>query len=246
MERNLWWWLRAQKHSLETNMQKEKHDFMIYTSQRQWNPLQGFYELRNISKLRPTVPKPQLEMIIYPFISSRPDYSNSFFMSLSKTSMNSLNLVQNAAAKLLNKSTKRSHVTPILMSLHWLPIKFRLQFKILVILFTAMHGDASAYIEELLQPYNTGRTVRFTDQSLLFVPRTRLKTKEHCASEVLAPSLWNALPLELRSLSTADTFKEQLKTHLFIKTYFYSIMSLLHCSVFVKHFVMFVWKVLYK
>ena len=157
----------------------------------------------------------EMEMLIHAFVSSRLDYCNSLFTCLSKSCLDRLQVVQNAAARLLTRSPKRSHVTPILIALHWLPIKFRIQFKVLVVTYRALHGQAPTYIRDLLQPYLTSRSLRSSDQGLLVVPRSRLKTKGDCAFEVVAPKLWNSLPLNLRSVDTVDTFKKQLKTHLF-------------------------------
>lgn len=116
-------------------------------------------------------------MCIYAFISSHLDYCNSLFTCLSKTSLNFLHVVKNTAAKLLNNSPKRSHVTQILMFLSWLPIKSRIQFKILVITFRAWQGQAPASITEPLQPYNISRNLKSSNQGLLVFPRSRLKTK---------------------------------------------------------------------
>ena len=150
--------------------------------------------LRNITQLRHIVSRAQMEMVIHAFISSRLDYCNSLFTCLSKTSINRLQLVQNAAARLLTRSPKRSHITPILFSLHWLPIHFRIHFKVLLLTFKALHGQAPAYISELLNHYIPGRPLRSTEQNLLVVPHSRLKTKGGCGFSVRAPSLWNSLP----------------------------------------------------
>ncbi len=174
-----------------------------------------FYQLRNIAKLRPVVSTVELEMIIHAFISSRLDYCNSLFTCLSNSTLKRLQVVQNSAAKLLTKSSKRSHVTPILISLHWLPVKFRINLKIIVMVFRALHGQAPVYINEMLKPYNSSRNLRSSNQILLVVPRSRLKTKGDCAFEVVVPKLWNALPRELRSVDLVDIFKKQLKPHLF-------------------------------
>ncbi len=165
-----------------------------------------FYQLRNIAKLRPVVSTVELEMIIHSFISSRLDYCNSLFTCLSNSTLKHLQVVQNSEpfAKLLTKSSKRSHVTPILISLHWLPVKFRIHFKILVMVFRALHGQAPVYINEMLKPYNSSRNLRSSNQILLVVPRSRLKTKGDCAFEVVDPKLWNALPRELRSVDSVD------------------------------------------
>lgn len=92
-----------------------------------------FFQLRNISKLRSFVTKGELEMIIHAFISFRLDYWNSLFTCLSKKDLYRLQAVQNSAARLLVHIKKREHITPILVTLHWLPVQYRIHFKILVL-----------------------------------------------------------------------------------------------------------------
>ena len=129
-----------------------------------------FFQLRNIAKLRPIVSQTEMEMLIHTFISSCLDYCNFLFTCLSRTSLDRLQVVHNAAAKLLTRSSKRSHVTPIVIALHWLPIKFRIQFKVLEITYRALNGQAPAYIRDLLQPCVTSRSLSSSDQGLLVVP----------------------------------------------------------------------------
>ena len=174
-----------------------------------------FYHLRNIAKLRSMVTKPEMEMIIHAFISSRIDYCNTLFTCFSKKSVNRLQTVQNAAARLLTGTRKRDHITPILYSLHWLPVNFRIHFKILVLTFRALHDQAPSYISELLRPYSPSRSLRSSDQLLLMTPRTRFKTRGDRSFQASAPRLWNALPLDLRSLESTEVFKRELKTYLF-------------------------------
>lgn len=88
-------------------------------------------------------------------------------------------------------------------------IKLRVQFKLLAINFTSFHGQVLWYIDKVIHPYVTSRSLRFSDQSLLAVPRSRFKTKGDC--KILAIKL---LPLDLRSVDTFDTFKKKLKIHL--------------------------------
>ncbi len=129
----------------------------------------SLYHLRNIAKPRPVVSRAELEMIIHAFVSNRLDYCNSLFTCLNNTSLNHLQMVRNATAELLTKSPKRYHVTPILMSLHWLPVNFRIQLKILVIVYKALQGQAPSYIKELLKPNSTSSTLRSYDKDLLFL-----------------------------------------------------------------------------
>ena len=71
-----------------------------------------------------------------------------------------LQRVQNAAAWIVSLSPKFCHITPVLMSLHWLLIDLRIEFKILIITYKTLHGLAPAYIEDLLDSYIPGRYLR--------------------------------------------------------------------------------------
>ena len=136
-----------------------------------------FFHLRNIAKLRSIVSHSDLEKIIHAFVSSRLDYCNSVLTCLNKTSLDRLQFIQNTAARLLTRSSRRCHISPILASLHWLPVNFRVQFKVLVLTFRALHGQAPEYLTDLLEPYVPSRTLRSADQGLLVIPRTRLISK---------------------------------------------------------------------
>lgn len=174
-----------------------------------------FYHLRNIAKLTPIVSRSELEMIIHAFVSSRLDYCNFLFTCLSNASLERLQGVQNAAARLLTKHHKHSHATPLLIQLQRLPVKFRVQFKIIIMTYRALHGVAPTYLSELLLSYHPSRSLRSCDQGLLAVPHTRLKTKGDRAFVSVAPRLWNSLPLSLRSVDSVMSFKKQLKMYLF-------------------------------
>lgn len=113
----------------------------------------SFYHLRNISKVRKMVSRSDLEKIIHDFISSRLDYCNSVFTCFNKKALNRLQLVQNSAARLLTGTPRMSHITPVLSTLHWLPVKHRIDFKILVVTFIALHSQAPQYILDLQDIY---------------------------------------------------------------------------------------------
>ncbi len=71
------------------------------------------------------------ENLNHVFMTSRLDYCNALLDGC----LNKLQLVQNAAARLLNRTTKYDHISPVLSILHWLPIKHRIYFKILLITY---------------------------------------------------------------------------------------------------------------
>jgi hypothetical protein len=146
---------------------------------------------------------------------SRLDYCNSLYFGVDKCLLRRLQLVQNAAARLLTGKRRYDHITPVLASLHWLPVVFRIQFKILLFTFKSLHGLAPKYMSELVCIHAPSREIRSAQQMLLDVPRCRQKTKGDRAFAVAAPNLWNSLPLSLRSAQSIEQFKTQLKTHFF-------------------------------
>ena len=83
-----------------------------------------------------------LEILIHAFITSRLHYCNILCTGLSQSNIHKLQMVQNAAARMLTGTKKREHITPVLAQLHWLPVKFRIDFKILLFVFKAVNGSA--------------------------------------------------------------------------------------------------------
>ena len=114
---------------------------------------------------------------------------------------------------------KRAHITPVLAALHWLPVQYRIQFKILVITFRALHGQVPSYISDLIQLHTPTRSLRSLGQMLLMVPRTNFKTRGDRSFQAVAPRLWNDLPLSLRCVDSVKSFKKQLKTLLFKQSF---------------------------
>ncbi len=82
-----------------------------------------FFHLENISKLRPMLSTSNVEMLIHAFMTSRLDYCNALLGGCSARLINKLQLVQNAAARVLTRTRKYDHISPVLSTLHWLPIK---------------------------------------------------------------------------------------------------------------------------
>ena len=152
---------------------------------------------------------------MHAFITSRLDYCNALYLGASQASISRLQLVQNAAARLLTGTRRQEHITPVLASLHWLPVRFRVDFKILLFAFKCLNGLAPTYLSDLLEPYVPSRTLRSSDQLLLAVPKARLKLRGNRAFAVAAPKLWNDLPLHVRQAPTLLAFKSRLKTHFY-------------------------------
>ena len=179
----------------------------------------SFYHLRNISKLRPTLTLSDAEKLVHAFISSRLDYCNSLFYGITGKNIQKLQYIQNSAARILMKVRKYEHITPILHSLHWLPVSFRIDYKVLILTHTCINGHAPPYLQELITPQTSTCTLRSSNSSLLRVPKTKLRTMGDRAFCSAAPRLWNSLPDHLRATQTLDSFKAGLKTFLFRKAF---------------------------
>ncbi len=115
------------------------------------------------------------------------------------------------AARFLKGCKKFDHVTPLLRSLLWLPIHYRIEFKILLL----VNNQAPPYLSDLLHPYTPVRALRSEGKFLLQIPRTCFKTRGSRAFETAVPTIWNNLPVHIRTASTLSDFKSYLKTHLF-------------------------------
>ncbi|XP_060929417.1 uncharacterized protein LOC133003646 [Limanda limanda] len=177
----------------------------------------SFYHLKNISKLRPTLTLSDAEKLVHAFISSRLDYCSSLFTGITGKNIQKLQFIQNSAARILMRVRKYEHITPILHSLHWLLVSTRIEYKVLLLTYICINGHAPPYLQELITPQTSTRTLRSTSSSLLRVPNTKLRTMGDRAFCSAAPRLWNGLPDHLRATQTLDSFKTGLKTFLFKK-----------------------------
>ena len=181
----------------------------------------AFYHLHNIRRIRKFLTMKSTKVLVHAFIMGRIDYCNSLLYGLPATHINKLQRVQNAAARLICSIPRCSHVTPVLYSLHWLPVQFRIDFKILIITFKAMHGHAPECICNLIHiktPSTYG--LRSNSELLLAPPSTKtMKTLGDRAFTAAAPSLWNKLPSEIRDEDNFEHFKSKLKTFLFRAAY---------------------------
>ena len=105
-----------------------------------------------------------------------------------------------------------SIVVYCLRSLHWLPVHYRIVFKILLLTHRALNGLTPDYIKDLLKYNDSRRTLRSSNNRLLDEPRANLKMYGERAFSVVAPRLWNKLPLQIRLSSSEAVFKANLKT----------------------------------
>ena len=103
-----------------------------------------------------------------------------------------------------------------LVQLHWLPIKYRIEYKIISIVHKCLHDDATPYLSRMIEYSIPGRQgLSQGDTTRLLVPWTSKKTFAACSFSVLGSQLWNTLPQNARKIDNYAKFKKELKTHLF-------------------------------
>ena len=91
-------------------------------------------------------PKKDQEKLVHAFISGRVDYCNGLLTGLPKKTIKQLQLIQNAAARVLSRTKRTEHITPVLKSLHWLPVSYRIDFKVLLLVYKSLNGLGPEYI----------------------------------------------------------------------------------------------------
>ena len=175
----------------------------------------AFFHLRNIARIRAYLSLDDAKTLIHAFVFSRLDYCNALFSGLPKKTTDRLQLVQNAAARVLTKTKMREHITPVLASLHWLPVVFRIEFKILLLVYKALNGLAPSYLYDCLPRYVPNRPLRSSSADLIQVPKVTCRKHGEAAFCFYGPTAWNKLPLYLRQAASVDSFKAQLKTYFF-------------------------------
>ena len=174
-----------------------------------------FFHLRNIARIRAYLSLDDAKTLINAFVFSRLDYCNGLLSGLPKKSIDKLQLVQNAAARVLTKTRMREHITPVLAALHWLPVAFRIDFKILLLVYKALNGQAPLYLSDCVPKYVPNRPLRSANTDQLEVPKMNYKKLGEAAFCFYGPTVWNQLPVSLRLAPSVDSFKAQLKTYFF-------------------------------
>ena len=138
---------------------------------------------------------------------------------LPETQLQKLQVVQNSTECLITGTHRRAYITPVLFSLHWLPVLQRIEFKLLLLVYRAVNNLCPVYLSSLVIPYIPTRTLISAYQDLQTIPRYRLERYGCRAFSVAGLTLWSALPPAVRQANSVAVFKSFLKTHLFRKAF---------------------------
>ena len=174
-----------------------------------------FLALRRMASVRQFLSDSSIKKLVASMITSRLDYCNATFAGVADEQITRIQEIQNNAARLILKKSKRVHVTPLLKELHWLPVKYRIQYKLATLAFRHFDGSLAPYLSSFLCTYQPSPSLRSSTERLLKISKPNLKTFGERSFGYIAPTVWNSLPADLRASPSIPTFKVNLKTHFF-------------------------------
>ena len=176
----------------------------------------GYAFLRGLRYIRRALDTKSIISIVNSFVVSKIDYCNSLLYGITAANYKRLQKLQNTAARLITNTNRRQSAKPLLQQLHWLPIEYRIKFKIAYLTYICHHFARPIYLCSLLRTRTHLRTLRSCNNNhQKYEPaRCRLKVGEHRFS-VAGPTIWNALPSEVTACANLDIFKKRLKAQFF-------------------------------
>ncbi len=178
------------------------------------------FALYNIKKIGPFLSEPAMLLLVQALVLSRLDYCNALLAGLPANSIKSLQLIQNAAARIIFNEPKRMHVTPLFINLHWRPIAARIKFKALMFAYqNHLWLCTPLYLNSLLQTYVPSGSLRSASERCIIVSSQRGTKSLSQTFSLTVPIWWNDLPNSIRAAESLAIFKKRIKTRLFIYLY---------------------------
>ena len=174
---------------------------------------QSYRYISDLGRIRKFLTLADIRSLVQAVITSRINNCNSILYGIHESELNRLQRLQNSCARLIYGRRKFDHVSDLFVELHWLPVKQRILFKLLLFVFKIFQGTAPYYLETCV-------TILDQNQRVLLVPRVKTSYGDRAFSNI-APRLWNALPDHLKKSGTVSYFKAHLKHMLFSEFYQY-------------------------
>jgi hypothetical protein len=191
---------------------------LTFSSHVQNTVRSSMFHVRALRHIRHLLTVEDATVIAASLVHSKLDYVNSVLYDTAAANIRSLQRVQNAAARVVLLPPHHTWATLLLSTLHWLPVSHRITFKIACLTHSLLNLNQPTPLSELIQLYTPTRTLRSADQYLLQTPRTHLRLSDQSFANA-APTVWNKLPLNLRTNKCAKSFRTDLKTYLFASAF---------------------------
>ena len=172
------------------------------------------YHIRDLRRTCRHLDLDSAKLLANALVSSRLDSCNTLLCRIAETDLTKLPRVLNHLARVVTKSPPFTRTVPLLRSLHWLPVKYRVHFKICLVTYKALHEEQPVYLRSLITISLPSCSLRSNRGITLSIPRIKTNTGARAFSSC-APSPWNNLPLSVCSATSVATFRRRLKTYLF-------------------------------
>ena len=168
-----------------------------------------FRTIRNIRKIKFLWTPDQIRIVVNSLVVSCLDYCNGLYIGASEKILYQLQLIQNSAAKAITGKYKHDHMNKDLEKLHWLNIRKRIVFKIGLLAYKSINGLAPQYLQDMFKYSHHGHVLK------LIVPYSSSKYGNKSFS-IVGPRIFNNLPLHVTTSISVQSFKQSLKTYLFL------------------------------
>ncbi len=165
-------------------------------------------------KIRPFLTQHAAQLLVQALVISRLDYCDALLAGLPSNTIKPLQMIQNAAGRLVFNEPKRAHVTPLFVSLHWLPVAARIQFKTLMLAYRTTTGSAPSYFHSLMTICIPSRSLRSASERRLVVPSQRDTKSLSRTFSFTVPGWWNELPTPIQNAESLTIFKRHLNSSL--------------------------------
>ena len=175
----------------------------------------AYYHLRRINKIRKYLTMDSTKTLVHSLVTGRLDYCNSLYSGLTSKATHRLQLAQNSAARVITKTNRHHHITPIFHKLHWLSISKRAAFKRMVLTYKSLHSNGPAYVKDILNWYAPTRHLRSMNCPTLVPMKCRSIMVHNRLLQSGSSKCWNDLPKAVKCAGSLTLFKKQLKTYFF-------------------------------
>ena len=148
------------------------------------------------------------------------DYCNAVYGGISDKNLSKLQKIQNNGVRFIFKLVgkhKFQSIKPYLKRLHFLPVEYRIYFKIALLVFKCINNLAPKYLKDLIsiREINNYGVRLDNDFYILRVPKVPNLSSTSSAFSFIGPDVWNKLPFNIRCISDLSIFKRSLKRHYF-------------------------------
>ena len=154
----------------------------------------AYIDIRRISSIRHLFID-ATKTLLSAFVLPKLDHCHSLFNGSPKYMLERLLNVHSSAARLIFQRGDQNHISPLLMSRHWLPTNAHIEYKLSVICHSFFSNLSPIYLSDLLPVYTSKRNLRSSsDNRILCIHKLRTNTFGHRSFSFAYPTIWNSLP----------------------------------------------------